>query len=95
MSGEGRKNGREGGREGVSRLLPASLQTKRAFPLPGISLSPLFARQVRYRSLNLAFPCHLIHTKMRAGTLDVSLLYVHNGFVTVESVDGDDHLGGT
>lgn len=29
------------------------------------------------------------------GTLDVSLLYVHRGFVTVEGVDGDDHLGGT
>jgi len=28
------------------------------------------------------------------GTLDVSLLYVHEGFVTVEGVDGDDHLGG-
>lgn len=28
------------------------------------------------------------------GTLDVSLLYVHKGFVTVSGTDGDEHLGG-
>lgn len=41
--------------------------------------------------------CMYIHMYIHiliTGTLDVSLLYVHNGFVTVEGVDGDDHLGG-
>lgn len=36
-----------------------------------------------------------LHPPCKKGTLDVSLLYVHRGFVTVEGVDGDDHLGGT